>query len=112
MACACRFALKIPENLPLVAAAPLLCAGITTYSPMKHYGLDKKGQKLAVVGLGGLGHMAVKFGKGEPLPLSLLGRQIAQLEQQHLLVKDPKQAEALQLEWRASKISSARASAL
>lgn len=48
-----------------MAAAPLLCAGITTYSPMKHYGLDKKGQKLAVVGLGGLGHMAVKFGKGE-----------------------------------------------
>ena len=54
----------MPANLPLVEAAPLLCAGITTYSPMKHYGLDKKGQKLAVVGLGGLGHMAVKFGKG------------------------------------------------
>ena len=62
-----RFALKVPANLPLVEAAPLLCAGITTYSPMKHYGLDKKGQKLAVVGLGGLGHMAVKFGKGVPL---------------------------------------------
>ena len=61
-----RFALKVPANLPLVEAAPLLCAGITTYSPMKHYGLDKKGQKLAVVGLGGLGHMAVKFGKGVP----------------------------------------------
>ena len=71
MACACRFALQIPETLSLVAAAPLLCAGITTYSPMKHYGLDKKGQKLAVVGLGGLGHMAVKFGKGKPLPLCL-----------------------------------------
>lgn len=56
----------------MVAAAPLLCAGITTYSPMKHYGLDKKGQKLAVVGLGGLGHMAVKFGKGEPVMLSHL----------------------------------------
>ena len=54
----------------MVAAAPLLCAGITTYSPMKHYGLDKKGQKLAVVGLGGLGHMAVKFGKGEAARLS------------------------------------------
>ena len=67
-----RFALKVPENLPLVEAAPLLCAGITTYSPMKHYGLDKKGQKLAVVGLGGLGHMAVKFGKGEPGALSNL----------------------------------------
>ena len=63
----CRFALHVPENLSLAAAAPLLCAGITTYSPMKHYGLDKAGQKLAVVGLGGLGHMAVKFGKGELL---------------------------------------------
>ena len=65
-----RFALKVPANLPLVEAAPLLCAGITTYSPMKHYGLDKAGQKLAVVGLGGLGHMAVKFGKGELLLLA------------------------------------------
>jgi D-arabinose 1-dehydrogenase-like Zn-dependent alcohol dehydrogenase len=61
--CERRYALKVPENLPLVAAAPLLCAGITTYSPLKHYGLDKPGMKLAVVGLGGLGHMAVKFGK-------------------------------------------------
>lgn len=59
----CRYALKIPDTLPLVAAAPLLCAGITTYSPMKHYGLDKPGIKIGVVGLGGLGHMAVKFGK-------------------------------------------------
>ncbi len=53
----------MPCSLPLVAAAPLLCAGITTYSPMRHFGLDKAGQKLGVVGLGGLGHMAVKFGK-------------------------------------------------
>ena len=45
------------------AAAPLLCAGITVYSPMKYYGLDKPGMRLGVVGLGGLGHMAVKFGK-------------------------------------------------
>ncbi len=59
----CRYALRVPQNLPLVAAAPLLCAGITTYSPMKHYGLDKPGMKLGVVGLGGLGHMAVKFAK-------------------------------------------------
>ncbi|CAL8463672.1 g3206 [Coccomyxa elongata] len=59
-----RYALKVPENLSLAAAAPLLCAGITTYSPLKHYGLDKPGMKLGVVGLGGLGHMAVKFGKG------------------------------------------------
>ena len=50
-------------SLPLVAAAPLLCAGATTYSALRHYGLDKPGMKLGVIGLGGLGHMAVKFGK-------------------------------------------------
>jgi D-arabinose 1-dehydrogenase-like Zn-dependent alcohol dehydrogenase len=58
-----KFALKFPDNLPMDAGAPLLCAGITTYSPMKYYGLDKPGLRLGVVGLGGLGHMAVKFGK-------------------------------------------------
>ena len=55
--------MHVPANLPLDAAAPLLCAGITVYSPMMHYGLNKPGLKLGVVGLGGLGHMAVKFGK-------------------------------------------------
>ena len=58
-----RYALHVPDNLPLDAAAPLLCAGITVYSPLMHYGLNKPGMKLGVVGLGGLGHMAVKFGK-------------------------------------------------
>jgi uncharacterized zinc-type alcohol dehydrogenase-like protein len=53
--------LRIPKGIPLERAGPLLCAGITTYSPLKHFGL-KKGDKLGVVGLGGLGHMAVKFG--------------------------------------------------
>jgi uncharacterized zinc-type alcohol dehydrogenase-like protein len=56
-----RFVLKVPENLDLAGAAPLLCAGITTYSPMRHWGVTK-GKKVGVVGLGGLGHMAVKFG--------------------------------------------------
>jgi uncharacterized zinc-type alcohol dehydrogenase-like protein len=55
------FALHISEKLDLAAVAPLLCAGITTYSPLKRWGV-KKGHKLAVVGLGGLGHMAVKLG--------------------------------------------------
>ncbi len=55
------FVLHVPENLDLAAAAPLLCAGITTYSPLKHWAVGK-GHKLAVLGLGGLGHMAVKFG--------------------------------------------------
>jgi alcohol dehydrogenase (NADP+) len=55
-----RFVLHIPANLNLAGAAPLLCAGITTYSPMRHWGVTK-GKKVGVVGLGGLGHMAVKI---------------------------------------------------
>jgi uncharacterized zinc-type alcohol dehydrogenase-like protein len=55
-----NFVLRIPEKLDLAAAAPLLCAGITTYSPMRHWKVNE-GQKVGVVGLGGLGHMAVKF---------------------------------------------------
>ena len=56
-----NYVLRIPEGIALNRAGPLLCAGITTFSPLKHFGL-KKGDKLGVVGLGGLGHMAVKFG--------------------------------------------------
>jgi uncharacterized zinc-type alcohol dehydrogenase-like protein len=55
-----RFVLRVPGNLDLAGTAPLLCAGITTYSPMRHWGVTK-GKKVGVVGLGGLGHMAVKF---------------------------------------------------
>ncbi|EEF28016.1 probable mannitol dehydrogenase [Ricinus communis] len=58
-----QFVVRIPDNLPLDAAAPLLCAGITVYSPLRYYGLDKPGLHVGVVGLGGLGHMAVKFAK-------------------------------------------------
>ncbi len=54
------FTLKIPENLDLKAVAPLLCAGITTYSPLKHWKVGP-GQRVGVVGLGGLGHMGVKL---------------------------------------------------
>jgi uncharacterized zinc-type alcohol dehydrogenase-like protein len=55
-----HFVLSVPGNLDLAGAAPLLCAGITTYSPMRHWGVTK-GKKVGVVGLGGLGHMGVKF---------------------------------------------------
>jgi uncharacterized zinc-type alcohol dehydrogenase-like protein len=55
-----RFVLKVPSNLDLAGAAPLLCAGITTFSPMHHWGVTK-GKKVGIVGLGGLGHMGVKF---------------------------------------------------
>ncbi|MCX6104512.1 MAG: NAD(P)-dependent alcohol dehydrogenase [Proteobacteria bacterium] len=56
------FTLKVPQNLDVARVAPLLCAGITTYSPMRHWGVTK-GQKVGVVGLGGLGHMGVKFAR-------------------------------------------------
>ena len=55
-----RFVLRVPANLDPAAAAPLLCAGITTYSPLRHWGAGK-GKKVGVVGVGGLGHMGVKF---------------------------------------------------
>ncbi|XP_016201085.1 probable mannitol dehydrogenase [Arachis ipaensis] len=58
-----NFVVRIPQGFPLDAAAPLLCAGITVYSPLRYYGLDKPGLHVGVVGLGGLGHMAVKFAK-------------------------------------------------
>jgi alcohol dehydrogenase (NADP+) len=57
-----RFVLRVPANLNLAGAAPLLCAGITTYSPMRHWGAGK-GKKVGVIGLGGLGHMGVKFAR-------------------------------------------------
>ncbi len=57
-----RFVLRVPTNLDLAGVAPLLCAGITTYSPMRRWG-DLKGKKVGVVGLGGLGHMGVKFAR-------------------------------------------------
>ena len=57
-----RFVLRVPANLKLAGAAPLLCAGITTYSPMRRWGVAK-GKKVGVVGLGGLGHMGVKFAR-------------------------------------------------
>jgi uncharacterized zinc-type alcohol dehydrogenase-like protein len=55
-----KFVLRIPENLDEAATAPLLCAGVTTWSPLRHWNV-KKGDKVGVVGLGGLGHMGVKF---------------------------------------------------
>ena len=57
-----HFVLNVPQNLDLAAVAPLLCAGITTYSPMRHWKVGP-GQKVGIVGLGGLGHMGVKFAR-------------------------------------------------
>ncbi len=57
-----RFVVKVPESLDLKAVAPLLCAGITSYSPLRHWQVGK-GQRVGVIGLGGLGHMGIKFAK-------------------------------------------------
>ena len=68
-----EFVLHIPENLDAAAAAPLLCAGVTTWSPLKHWNV-KAGSKVAVVGLGGLGHMAIKLAKGLGASVTLFSR--------------------------------------
>ncbi|WP_114750572.1 NAD(P)-dependent alcohol dehydrogenase [Pleomorphovibrio marinus] len=68
-----HFVLKVPENLDAAAVAPLLCAGITTYSPLRHWKV-KEGSKVAVVGLGGLGHMAIKLAKGMGAEVTLFSR--------------------------------------
>jgi uncharacterized zinc-type alcohol dehydrogenase-like protein len=67
------FVLKVPANLDLAATAPLLCAGITTWSPLRHWKAGK-GSKVAVVGLGGLGHMAIKLAKGLGAEVTLFSR--------------------------------------
>jgi uncharacterized zinc-type alcohol dehydrogenase-like protein len=66
-----RYALRIPAGLDPAAAAPLLCAGITTYSPLKQFNC-KKGDKVGVVGLGGLGHMAVKLAASTGAEVTML----------------------------------------
>jgi len=68
-----HFVLKVPANLDLAAVAPLLCAGITTWSPLRHWKVGE-GSKVAVVGLGGLGHMAIKLAKGLGAEVTLFSR--------------------------------------
>ncbi|SFC78777.1 uncharacterized zinc-type alcohol dehydrogenase-like protein [Bacillus sp. OV322] len=69
------FAVKIPDSIPLDAAAPLLCAGITTYSPLNHWGAGP-GKKVAVVGMGGLGHMAVKIAHAMSAEVTVLSQTL------------------------------------
>ena len=68
-----RFTLKVPDSLDLAGAAPLLCAGITTYSPLRHWKVGP-GSKVAIVGLGGLGHMGIKLAKAMGAQTTLLSR--------------------------------------
>ncbi|KAM0830662.1 hypothetical protein ACQ4PT_066072 [Festuca glaucescens] len=66
-----RYCHKIPDGYPLEKAAPLVCAGITVYTPMMRHNMNQPGKSLGVVGLGGLGHMAVKFGKAFGLKVTV-----------------------------------------
>ncbi|GFY94093.1 cinnamyl alcohol dehydrogenase 7 [Actinidia rufa] len=77
-----HFVIAIPENLPLDACAPLLCAGITTYSPLRHFGLDRAGMHVGVVGLGGLGHTAVKFAKAFGVKVTVISTSPGKQQQE------------------------------
>ena len=68
--------LKIPERLPFEAAAPLLCAGITTYSPLRHWNA-RPGKSIAIVGMGGLGHMGVKLAHAMGADVTVLSQSLA-----------------------------------
>ena len=77
--CSQDFVLKVPENLDLKAVPPLLCAGITTWSPLRHWNIGK-GSKVAVVGLGGLGHMALKLAHALGAEVTLFTRSANKIE--------------------------------
>lgn len=95
------FVLHISDKLPLEAVAPLLCAGITTYSPLRHWKVGE-GHKVGVVGLGGLGHMAVKFAVSFGAEVTMLSTSPSKEEDarrlgahKFALTKDPEQVKAL-----------------
>lgn len=82
-----KFVLRIPDLLDIKAAAPLLCAGITTYSPLRYWKVGK-GHKVAVVGLGGLGHMGLKFAKALGAEVTLFTRSVSKESEAYRLGAD------------------------
>uniref|UniRef100_A0A2P2LTH6 Sinapyl alcohol dehydrogenase-like protein n=1 Tax=Rhizophora mucronata TaxID=61149 RepID=A0A2P2LTH6_RHIMU len=76
-----RYIVHIPDNMPLDAGAPLLCAGITVYSPLKYFGLAEPGKRVGVVGLGGLGHVAVKFAKAFGAKVTVISTSASKKEE-------------------------------
>ena len=82
-----KFVLKIPDGLDLKGAAPLLCAGITTWSPLRYWKVGK-GSKVAVIGLGGLGHMALKLAKAMGADVALFTRSTNKVQDAHRLGAD------------------------
>ncbi|CAN1216084.1 Probable mannitol dehydrogenase, partial [Linum perenne] len=76
-----HFVVRVPDSLALDAAAPLLCAGITLYSPLRFYGLDKPGLHIGIVGLGGLGHVGVKFAKAMGVKVTVISTSPAKKQE-------------------------------
>ncbi|CAK9153800.1 unnamed protein product [Ilex paraguariensis] len=76
-----RYCFRIPDGYPLASAAPLLCAGITVYSPMIRHKMNQPGKSLGVIGLGGLGHLAVKFGKAFGLNVTVFSTSMSKKEE-------------------------------
>lgn len=76
-----RYCYRIPDNYPLASAAPLLCAGITVYTPMMRHNMNQTGKSLGVIGLGGLGHLAVKFGKAFGLKVTVFSTSVSKKEE-------------------------------
>lgn len=95
------FCFVLPKNLPLDGAAPLLCAGATVWSPMKRYEMGKNGNRFGLVGLGGVGHIALKFAKALGMHATVISTSPAkekmareELGADYFIVsKDPKQME-------------------
>ena len=76
-----RFVVRFPDAMPLDQGAPLLCAGITVYSPMKYHGLNVPGKHVGVLGLGGLGHVAVKFAKAFGMKVTVISTSPAKKQE-------------------------------
>ncbi|KAF7150649.1 hypothetical protein RHSIM_Rhsim02G0255500 [Rhododendron simsii] len=81
-----RYCFRIPDNYPSALAAPLLCAGITVYTPMMRHNMNQPGKSLGVIGLGGLGHLAVKFGKAFGLNVTVFSTSISKKEEALILL--------------------------
>ncbi|XP_027178242.1 8-hydroxygeraniol dehydrogenase-like isoform X1 [Coffea eugenioides] len=97
-----HYVIRWPENLPMDAGAPLLCAGITTYSPLRYFGLDKPGIHVGIVGLGGLGHLAVKIAKAFGAKVTVISTSASKMQEAiqklgadaFLVSSDPEQMKA------------------
>jgi cinnamyl-alcohol dehydrogenase len=76
-----RFVVRFPDGMPLDKGAPLLCAGVTVYAPMKYHGLNEPGKSVGVIGLAGLGHVAVKFAKAFGRRVTVISRSPGKKEE-------------------------------